>query len=345
VASAEPAASRRWSYRPGTATIAGIDRGLLVVIVVAVAGITAGLVVLMWAADLFVAAAEGIAVHLRWSPAVIGAVVVGFGTSLPELVTSAAAALDGEADLAIGNAAGSNVANLLLILGVAALIAPLRGGRRGPGRDVTVAIGAGLLLVGLASSGELGLLDGLVLLAVLLATIIWQVLTGRSSVVEVAARGPLAPLGIRVVVGLVGVIVGARLLVWGATTVAVGLGVPTIVIGSVLVAVGTSLPELATAIASARRGQTELLIGNLIGSNAFNALGVVGVAALIGAARGDVLTVDTPAFGVVAAGGAVTLVVGLWLWRLPRVGRAAGAALVAIYAATIPLLLAVSSTA
>jgi cation:H+ antiporter len=310
----------------------------------AIAAIAAGIVVLVWAADLFVAAAEGIAVHLRWSPAVIGAVVVGFGTSLPELFTSAAAALDGEPDLAIGNAAGSNVANLLLILGAAALIAPLRGGRRGPGRDVAVAIGAGLLLAWLASSGELGLLDGLVLVAALLATIVWQVVTGRSSAVEVPARGPLLPLGVRAVFGLVGVIVGARLLVWGATTVAVGFGVPTIVVGSVLVAVGTSLPELATAIASARRGQTELLIGNLIGSNAFNALGVVGVAALIGAARGDVLTVDTPALAVVAAGGATTLVVGLWLWRLPRVSRVAGTALVAVYAATIPLLLAVSSS-
>jgi cation:H+ antiporter len=312
--------------------------------VLAVAAITAGILVLVRAADLFVAAAEGIAVHLRWSPAVIGAVVVGFGTSLPELFTSAAAALDGEPDLAIGNAAGSNVANLLLILGAAALVAPLRGGRRGPGRDVSVAIGGGLLLAWLASSGELGLIDGLVLVAALLATIAWQVLTGRSSTVEVAARGPLAPLGVRSVVGLVGVIVGSRLLVWGATTVATELGVPSIVVGSVLVAVGTSLPELATAIASARRGQAELLLGNLLGSNAFNALGVVGVAALIGAARGDVLAVDTPAFAVVAAGGTVTLVVGLWLWRLPRVGRVAGAALVAVYAATIPLLLAVSSS-
>jgi cation:H+ antiporter len=311
-------------------------------VALAAGAIVLGLVLLVRAADAFVAAAEGIAVHLRWSPAVIGAVVVGFGTSLPELVTSAAAALDGAPDLAIGNAAGSNVANLLLILGVAALSSPLRGGRRGPARDVTIAIAAGALLAALSLSGELGLVDGLVLVGALAATIAWQIVSGRSGRVEVAARGPLAPLALRVLVGLVGVIVGARLLVWGAITVAVELGVPAIVIGSVLVAVGTSLPELATAVASARRGQTELLIGNLIGSNAFNALGVVGVAALIGAARDDMLVVDTPALAVVAAAGVVTLMVGVWLWRLPRVGRVAGAVLVAVYAGSIPLLLAVA---
>lgn len=301
-----------------------------------------GLMVLVAAADLFVHAAERIAHELRWSPAVIGAVVVGFGTSLPEMVTSAAASLAGEPDLAIGNAAGSNVANLLLILGIAALVAPLRAAGRGPGRDVAIAAGAGVLLIGVSLSGELGLIDGLVLAAALLATIVWQIVSGRAEEVEGHVRGPLVPLVLRGFAGLVGVIVGARLLVWGATEIATGLGVPTIVIGSVLVAVGTSLPELATAIASARRGQTELLIGNLIGSNAFNALGVVGIAALIGVARDDVLLIDTAALAVVVAAGVVTLAIGVWLWRLPRVGRIAGGLLVLLYIASVPLLLAVS---
>lgn len=117
---------------------------------------------------------------------------------------------------------------------------------------------------------------------------------------------------------------------------------PAIVIGAVMVAIGTSLPELATAVASARRGQTDLLIGNLIGSNTFNALGVVGVAALLGAARGQTLTVDTAALTVVLTAGAVTAGVGLWLWRRPHVSRVAGILLVAAYAAAVPLLLAVS---
>lgn len=308
----------------------------------AIGAVVLGLAVLVKGADVFVVAAEGIAIHRRWSPAVIGAVVVGFGTSLPELVTSAAAAVAGEPDLAIGNAAGSNVANLLLILGIAALIAPLRGAGRGPGRDVAIAAGAGLLLIALALSGELGLVDGIVLIGALMATVAWQVASGRAPDLEVAERGRLGPLVGRVMAGLVAVIVGARLLVWGATMIAVELRVPSIVIGSVLVAIGTSLPELATAVASARRGQIELLIGNLIGSNAFNALGVVGVAAVIGAVRDDVLVVDTAALAVVVAGGVVTVGIGVWLWRLPRIGRLAGAALVLAYVASVPLLLALS---
>jgi cation:H+ antiporter len=313
-----------------------------VVILAAAGALLIGLVVLTKAADAFVGAAEGVALHLRWSPAVIGAVVVGFGTSLPELVTSAAAAFDGQAEIAIGNAAGSNVANLLLILGIAAIVAPIRATGPGPGRDVAIAAGGGLLLIALSLSGELGLIDGLVLVGALVATVAWQVVSARSSSLEVVARGRLAPLLGRVVLGLVGVIIGARLLVWGATEIATELGVPAIVIGSVLVAIGTSLPELATAVASARRSQTELLIGNLIGSNAFNAMGVVGVAALIGVARDDVLVIDTPGLAVVVAGGVVTLAIGLWLWRRPVVHRIAGIALVVAYVASIPLLLAVS---
>ncbi len=311
-------------------------------ILLATAALLAGLVILVGAADLFVGAAEGLALLLRWSPAVIGAVVVGFGTSLPELVTSAVAALDGQPDLAIGNAAGSNVANLLLILGVAVLVAPLKGPGTGPGRDIAIAAGSGLLLIVLASSGELGLSDGLLLLVVLAGTVAWQVASAHGGSLEVPVQAARGRLLVRIVLGLGGVIVGARLLVWGAIEIAVELGVPAIVIGSVLVAIGTSLPELATAVASARRGQRELLIGNLIGSNTFNALGVVGVAALVGVARDDVIVVDRAAMAVVVAAGVVTAGLGVLLWRRPRVGRVLGGVLVVIYVASVPLLLAVS---
>lgn len=130
-----------------------------------------GLAVLVVAADVFVGAAEGVAVHLRWSPAVIGAIVVGFGTSVPELVTSVLAALAGDPDLAIGNAAGSNVANLTLVLGMAALVAPLRGVGRGPGRDVLIAVFGSILLLTVALNGSIGLLDGLLLLGGLALTL------------------------------------------------------------------------------------------------------------------------------------------------------------------------------
>jgi cation:H+ antiporter len=306
-------------------------------------GVTAiGLVLLVRAADLFVGAAEGVAVHLRWSPTVIGAIVVGFGTSLPELVTSALAAWAGDTGIALGNAAGSNVANLLLVLGIAVLVVPVRIDGSALGRDLTIAGAAGLLLLGAAVGGQVGPAAGVLLLVALAATVSWQIRSARPARVEVAARGPLRPLVVRTAGGLLGVIVGAQLLVWGATEVATELGVPSILVGSVLVAVGTSLPELATAVASARRGQTALLLGNLFGSNAFNALGVVGVAALLSAARGEPLAVDTAALAVVAAAAVVTLTVGIVVHRAPRLGRPAGAVLVGVYALAVPLLAAIS---
>ncbi len=321
------------------------ERCSFVDVILALGALTVGLVVLVKAADAFVVAAESIAVHRRWSPAVIGAVVVGFGTSLPELVTSAVAAFGGEAELAIGNAAGSNVANLLLVLGVAAMVAPVRGTGRGPGRDVAVASAGGVLLVALALTGRLGPVAGSVLLAALGVAVWWQVRAGRSMPAVGGLQASDLEVGAsttRALLGLVGVVVGAQLLVWGASGIATGLGVPTIVIGSVLVAIGTSLPELATAIASARRGQTELLLGNLIGSNAFNAMGVVGVAALVAAARGDAMTVDVASLAVVVAAAVITTVVGVWLWRLPAVGRVAGALLVAVYLVAVPALVLAS---
>lgn len=311
----------------------------------AIAALVVGLVVLVKAADVFVVGAESFARLRRWSPAVIGAVVVGFGTSLPELVTSVLAALAGRPDLSLGNAAGSNVANLLLILGVAAIVAPIVGGtEQGPRGEGLVAGLAGLALLGVALDGRIGLAEGALLIALLLAGVAWQIRVAPA-VTGIVATGT-APGGrgvvLRVLGGLVGVLVGAQLLVAGATDLADRAGVPEIVIGSVLVAVGTSLPELATAVASARRGQVEILLGNLLGSNAFNALGVVGSSALVGAARGDGLPVDGPALAVVGAAAVVTGVAALVLSRRPVVTRPVGVVLVALHVASVPVLLAIS---
>jgi cation:H+ antiporter len=313
----------------------------------AAVAVVAGLALLVVAADRFVVGAEGLAVRLRWPPAVIGAVVVGFGTSLPELTTSVLAAAAGEADLALGNAAGSNVANLLLVLGVAALVRPLLGtsGQRRAGRDTVIAVVAGVVLLVLAIDGTVGPLDGTLLVVTLLVAVGWQVRAGSGQRLEVdasLAAGGHRALAVRLVVGLVGVIAGAQALVWGAATLATQLGVPSIVIGSVLVAIGTSLPELATAVASARRGQAELLLGNLLGSNAFNALGVVGVAAVVGAIGGRPLDVAPSALAVVAAAAAVTALVGGAVWWRGAIGRVGAALLVALYVGSVPLLLAIS---
>jgi cation:H+ antiporter len=304
-----------------------------------------GLGVLVRAADAFVAGAEGVAVQRRWAPAVIGAVIVGFGTSLPELVTSVIAAFAGQPDLAIGNAAGSNVANLLLILGVAALVAPIVGrGDQAPRRDAAIAGIAGFVLLAAALGGRVGPVEGGLLVAVLLTTLAWQVRTAGEGATTPppTVLVPSRSLWARISGGLVGVLVGAQLLVMGATAIAERMGVPQIVIGSVLVAVGTSLPELATAVASARRGQVELLLGNLLGSNAFNALMVVGASALVAAARGDGLSVDTPALVVVAAAAVVTVAAALVLTARPVVTRAAGAVLVTLHLASVPALLALA---
>ena len=304
-----------------------------------------GLVILVKAADEFVAGAEAVALRRRWSPAVIGAVIVGFGTSLPELVTSVIAAFGGQPDLSIGNAAGSNVANLLLILGVAALVAPIVGtADQAPKRDGLIAVIASVVLLGVAIDGSIGVVEGVALVGVLLAAVVWQVLTakGDTAAEDLPLHVPDRFIGVRVVGGLLGVLVGAQLLVAGATTLAERVGVPEIVIGSVLVAVGTSLPELATAIASARRGQVEILLGNLLGSNAFNALMVVGASALVAAGRGDGFPVDTPALAVVGAAALVTISAAVLLTRRPVVTRLTGAILVALHIASVPALLALS---
>jgi cation:H+ antiporter len=315
-------------------------------LVLAAVAVLVGLVVLVLAADRFVVGAEGLALRLRWPPVVIGAVVVGFGTSLPELTTSVLAALAGEPDLALGNAAGSNVANLLLVLGIAALVRPLRTPTaRREGRDTLIAVAAGFLLLALAVDGMIGIGQGVLLVAALLAGVAWQVRAGagqRLEVVPAAAATARRSLAARLVVGLIGVIAGAQALVWGASTLATELGVPSIVIGSVLVAIGTSLPELATAVASARRGQADLLLGNLLGSNAFNALGVVGAAAVAGGLGGDPMEVASSALAVVAAGAIVTAAVGGLVWWRGAVGRVTATILVLLYAGSVPLLLAIS---
>lgn len=302
-----------------------------------------GLVVLVYAADVFVAGAEAFALRRGWSQAVIGAVVVGFGTSLPEMVTSGVASVRDQPELALGNAVGSNLANLLLVLGVAALVAPLSAHRDlAPRRDALTAGVASVVLVVAAANGRLGLLEGIGLTVALVAVLGWQVASASTGPSGAIATVTMRAVELRVALGLLGVLAGAQALVAGATVIATRFGVPELVVGTVLVAVGTSLPELATAIASARRGQVELLLGNLLGSNVFNALAVVGIAAWIAVARGGTFPVDAPALAVVVAAAVVTLAVGGWLSLRPVVPRWAGGVLVAVHVASVPVLVAIT---
>lgn len=307
--------------------------------------VVVGLVLLTKAADVFVEGAVRLAVVLSVSPVVIGAVVVGFGTSAPELLVSGLAAADGDLDLAVGNVIGSNIANLSLVLGLAAAIAAMTVDSSVLRREVPLTVAATLLFATVLVGG-LSRLDGVVLLVALVGALAWLLLDARGSgndelsteTVDEYATAETHRTSVevlRTLAGLVGTVVGARLLITGAIDIAEEIGVSDAVIGLTLVAIGTSLPELVTAVVAARRGAHDLIIGNVFGSNLFNSLAVGGVAALVGPgplAEADVavraavvmLVVTGLAVAFVASGRAVT--------------RLKGAALLGAYVVTVPLL-------
>ena len=301
-----------------------------------------GLAALAVGGDVLVRGAVTIAQRLRIPPLLIGLTLVGFGTSTPELVTSLQAALAGAPGIAIGNVVGSNIANVLLILGVAALIAPFAVDARTFRRDAVALAGSALLLLVACRVGAVSAPIAVVLLASL--AIYLTVSLRRDARADDASEEALAPSGgisvtlalLFVIGGIALTILGARWLVAGATELARGLGVSETVIGLTIVAVGTSLPELVTSVTAALRRQTDLAFGNVVGSNVFNVLFILGVTALVRpipvppqVAAGDVwvMLAVTAALIVVAATG----------WR---VSRAEGGALLTGYAAYLAWLAA-----
>jgi cation:H+ antiporter len=248
----------------------------------------AGIVLLIWGADLLVRGAAHLAALAGISPLIIGLTVVAMGTSAPELAVSLRAALVGQADLTLGNVLGSNIANVLLILGLAAVVAPLLVAPRVLQREVPTMIGASLVLWLLAADGSIGRLDGALLLVLLVAFLAATVVVGRRASpadpsVSHPARGRgsvLRNLGL-VLGGLILLVVGAQWLVDGAVVFARALGVSELIIGLTVVAIGTSLPEIATSVLASLRGEREIAVGNVVGSNILNILGVLGLTALI----------------------------------------------------------------
>jgi cation:H+ antiporter len=311
-------------------------------VTVGVVLLLAGLALLVGSADQFVrGAAQGAeAAHLP--PVVVGAVVVGFGTSLPEGVVSVLAALQDEPGLAVGNLIGSNAANLGLVLGVGAAVAavPVVVGSATLRREAPLSMAACLLFSALVLLG-LPRWSATVLLAAAAAAV-WVVLTGprvreaeltREVEEFVEPPQPLEPARVnwpwlRTLVGLAGTLVGAQAIVLGATGLAEELGLAEGLVGLALVAVGTSLPELATGVAAVRRGEDELLVGNVLGSNLFNSLVV---AALVAVAGGGLVVDDVIRRGVVL----LVVLVGLgWavMGRRLRVSRREGVLLLVAYA-------------
>ncbi len=306
-------------------------------------GIIAGLVVLTYAADQFVVGAARVATSLRLSTVVVGAVVIGFGTSAPELLVSGLAGASGAIDLAVGNIVGSNVANLTLVLGVAALIAPIVVRSPVLKREAPISLAA-VLVFAWAIQGSLSIVDGIVLTVVLVTALTFIILSARggdpgltSEVEGFLSDTPpaLRREAVRTVLGLLGTLGAAQVLVVSATTIAESLGLSQGFIGLTVVAIGTSLPELATAVQAARKGETDLIIGNLLGSNLFNAGAVGAVAAFAGAGLPIDRTISTLGVGLMVG---IAVIATLFMVTGKRVVRWEAIVLLIAYAATLPLL-------
>lgn len=250
-----------------------------------------GIALLVWSAERFVEGAAATARHLGMPSLLIGMVVVGFGTSAPEMVVSALAASQGNPGIALGNAYGSNITNIALILGLVAVISPIVVHSQVLRKELPVLIAVTALAAWQLADGEITRLDAWILLGVFAVLMTWTIRQG--------ARQHADALGVEVeqelsshdmpfsrgvfwlVVGLVLLVVSSRVLVWGAVEIARSLGVSDLLIGLTVVAIGTSLPELASSIVAARKGEHDLALGNVIGSNLFNTLAVVGIAGAI----------------------------------------------------------------
>lgn len=300
-----------------------------------------GLVLLVVAADQFVTGAARISLALRVSPIVVGAVVIGFGTSAPEILTAVLAAVEGSPELGAGSIVGSNIANLALIASVAALITPLAVHSSTLRREAPMATAAVLLFAVVLLAG-LSVPAGIALLVLLVAAGV-RIVRGAAGDEDVlgdearaAAERPHRPLpeGLRTALGLAGTVAGAQLVVTGARDVALEIGLSEAFVGLTLVAVGTSLPELASAVQAARRGQTDLIVGNVLGSNLFNSLAAGGALAII--APGDI-SAEVGVYAVTVMAATAVLAHAL-LATGRRLGRREAVLLLVVYAALLPFL-------
>lgn len=253
--------------------------------------IVVGLFLLIKSADKFVEGASSVARYSGMPTLLIGMLVVGFGTSAPEMVVSAMAAVDGNPALALGNAIGSNIANIALILGITAVIAPIAVHSNIVRKELPILLVISFILGAMLWDFEISTLEAVGLLAIFFAVFGWQIyaaMTGKGDALEADMEADLPEMDssltrsiITLVLGLVVLVISSRMLVWGSIEVATMLGVSDLVIGLTIVALGTSLPELAASIAAVRKNEHDLAIGNVVGSNMFNTMAVVGIAGVI----------------------------------------------------------------
>lgn len=256
----------------------------------AITAVIIGLALLVWSADRFVEGAAAAARHFGMPSLLIGMVVVGFGTSAPEMVVSAISSFQGNPGLSLGNAYGSNITNIALILGLTSLISPITVHSQILRKELPILTAVTVLAAWQLWDSELSRFDALVLLGVFAGLMAWTILQGMKKSDTLgddvekkmeAQELPLKQAILWLVIGLLLLIASSRCLVWGAVKIAQGLGVSDLIIGLTIVAVGTSLPELASSIIAIRKGEHDLALGNIVGSNLFNTLAVVGIAGTI----------------------------------------------------------------
>ncbi|MEX0606088.1 MAG: calcium/sodium antiporter [Marinobacter sp.] len=302
-----------------------------------IGAIVIGLALLTWSADRFINGAVGCSDVLKLPPMITGLILVAFGTSAPEILVSTLASLTGSPALAVGNALGSNIANIGLVLGLTTLIAPIVLKKTVLYRELPVLLAVTMIAWLLLLDYQLSPIDGVVLLlllAVSMGFLIWRNQPGTEDVFEIPEEGHGLSGGKAVfhfLSGLVVLIASARLLVWGASELAIGLGIDELIVGLTIVAIGTSLPELAASLSAALKGQQDMALGNIVGSNLFNLLAVLAIPALLGPMNltTDIILRD---YGTMAA---LTVLLGVFAYSMQRKGKLArleGGILLAIYA-------------
>jgi cation:H+ antiporter len=309
-----------------------------------------GLILLLWSAERFVVSASELASHFGMPPLLIGMIVVGFGTSAPEMTVSVLSSLGGNPGIALGNAYGSNITNFALILGLTALVSPVIVQSRVVKRELPVLLGITAVAGYQLLDGEVSRTDAAVLVGLFVALLLWSILEARRrpsdslgiDIEQELAHRPgvsLTRSSIGLVIGLAVLIGSSRLLVWGAVEIAQAFGLSDLVIGLTVIAIGTSLPELASSVIAARRGEHDLAFGNLVGSNLFNTLIVIGLAGLARPlpVTESLLHRDLP---VMAGLTLLVLLFGFNLRGRRRINRIEGLSLVVIYVAYTAWLLA-----
>lgn len=307
-----------------------------------------GIALLLWSASVFVDGAAATARYYRLPPLVIGMVIIGFGTSAPELMVSGLAAMQGKPGIALGNAYGSNITNIALILGLSALISPIAVNSGVLRKELPILTAITALAAWQLSDGAITRLDALVLLAVFAVLMTWTIRQGRrgesdalSTEMAQELQTHEQPIGrsiAKLLGGLVILIASSRLLVYGAVAIAQAFQVSDLIIGLTIIALGTSLPELASSIAAVRRNEHDLALGNVVGSNLFNTLAVVGTAAAMAPLAAEPATFyrDLPVMGALTVS---LFIIGYGFGgRAGRINRVEGAALLTAYLAYTLLL-------